>query len=228
LLENPLYYVLLEGRRVGPYDRRTILGMRVKKTLTGANVVIADDGREFTVRELVRMGAPQPGPQPERGLRHALGGSRPVLQATHSAWLVEVAGRGIAIPAFKGEIELRVHTRVLRIAGRFREALGWKEGRVKIALQDVLHARVRGSVVELGLRSGGVPMQRLVLELFTPEDAAGFVEALPQLAPWPEDGQAVPAPPRRHAPRGPYAMAWMAVVGTVVAVGGVLAWVFTR
>jgi len=33
-VDQTIYHVLLEGRKVGPYDRRTIVGMRIKKTLT--------------------------------------------------------------------------------------------------------------------------------------------------------------------------------------------------
>lgn len=34
MVDEPIsiYHVLLEGRTVGPYDRRTIVGMRIKKT----------------------------------------------------------------------------------------------------------------------------------------------------------------------------------------------------
>ena len=55
-LEQPLYHVLLEGRRIGPYDRRTIVGMRIKKTLTSAHVVVAGNGQQFTVGDLVKQG----------------------------------------------------------------------------------------------------------------------------------------------------------------------------
>ncbi|MDB5861753.1 MAG: hypothetical protein JWQ76_5442 [Ramlibacter sp.] len=215
-MEHPLYHVLLEGRRVGPYDRRTIVGMRIRKTLTSADRVVADNGRKFTVADLVRMG-PLDG-----SFEASRSGSYSVVQAVHSAALVEA--QGAAIPAFKGEIEVRLQTKVLRIAGRYRSGLRWKEDRVKIPLPELAHARLRGSAVELALRPGGEgPLKRLTLELFTPEAAGEFVAALPPLAPWPEA-----APKSLAAPAGAHPMVWGAVVGTAVIVGSVLVWVLTH
>src|SRR5262245_12227818 len=77
-LENPVYHVLLEGRRVGPYDRRTIIGMRVRKTLASKDLLVAADGTQMTVSELVRKGfRPDPRFQPSRS------GSYSVVQATY-------------------------------------------------------------------------------------------------------------------------------------------------
>jgi hypothetical protein len=220
VLEHPLYHVLLEGRRVGPYDRRTIVGMRIRKTLTSADLVIAGNGQHFTVADLVKMG------RLDGNFEASRSGSYSVVQALHSAALVE-ADRGL-VPAFKGEIEIRVQTRALRIAGRFRHRLGWKEDRVKFPLPDLAHVRLRGSVVELGLRPGGAgALQKLALELFTPEAATELVAALPQLAAWPE-----PAPVRAArvvaASSAANPMVWGAVVGTAVIVGSVLVWVLTH
>lgn len=219
-MENPLYHVLLEGRRVGPYDRRTIVGMRIKKALTSQHVVVAGDGREFTVAELVKMGRPDPGFDANRS------GSHSVVQAVHSAWLVESAGSGFAVPPFKGEVEVRVQTRGLRLSGRHRDGLGWKDDRIKIPLEILAHARVRGSLVDLGLRDGAnAPLQRITLELFTPEAAAELVGALPQLGAWPEEARSGKRAPLAGAA---HPMVWTAVVGTALAVGGVLVWVATR
>ena len=54
-MENPVYHVLLEGRKVGPYDRRTIVGMRVKKTLDSKSVLLGSDGTRITVADLVHQ-----------------------------------------------------------------------------------------------------------------------------------------------------------------------------
>ncbi|HYE41568.1 MAG TPA: hypothetical protein VEB23_16635, partial [Ramlibacter sp.] len=123
-MENPVYHVVLEGRTLGPYDRRTIVGMRIKKTLASDNVLVGADGGRLTVGELVRGQPPDPPFQPSRGEGT---GSYSVIQGTHSASLLEVEGKGYAIPPFKGEVEVRVQTKVLRIAGRFREGISWKE-----------------------------------------------------------------------------------------------------
>jgi len=187
-VEQTIYHVLLEGRKVGPYDRRTIVGMRIKKTLTSDHVLISADGAQLTVAELIGKPPASSSFNPDRS------GSFSVVQATFAAGLAEVEGKGIDIPRFKGEIEARVQGDVLRLAGRFRHGLGSKEDRIKLALKDVVHARVRGSLVDLWLRPAqpGKDMQRVTLELFTPEAAGELVDWLPAATPWPE--AAVPAP----------------------------------
>ncbi|NML46079.1 hypothetical protein HHL11_20195 [Ramlibacter sp. G-1-2-2] len=214
-MENPLYHVLLQGRRVGPYDRRTIVGMRIKKALASADVVVAGNGRQLTVADLVKM-------RPDDPFEPSRSGSYSVIQAVYTAALADSAGPGMTLPVFKGEIEVRVQTKALRLAGRFRERLRWKEDRVKIALEELVYARVRGSLVDIGMRSRAAgPLQRVTLELFTAESAAEFITALPPLPNAPELVQS-------KVRRGPNPMAWMAVAGSLVAVGGVLVWVLTR
>lgn len=175
-----MYHVLLEGRTVGPYDRRTIVGMRIKKTLTSEHALIGSDGGQLTVADLIRRRRPVPF-NPERS------GGFSVVRATFMASLVEVEGRGMDIPRFKEEIEARIQGDVLRLAGRFRRGLGWKEDRVKIMLKDVVHARIRGSQVELWLRTEKAGrLQRIALELFTPEAAGELVQWLPAATAFPE------------------------------------------
>jgi hypothetical protein len=119
-VDQPLFHVLLEGRKVGPYDRRTIVGMRIKKTLTSDHVLIGVDGTQLTVADLIGRPAPKP-------FNAERSGSFSIVHATFPASLLEVEGNGIDIPAFKGEMEARVQADVLRLAGRFRRGLGWKE-----------------------------------------------------------------------------------------------------
>ena len=186
-VDQTLYHVLLEGRSVGPYDRRTIVGMRIKKALTSDHVLIGTDGGQLTVADLIHKRRPAPF-SPERS------GSFSIVQATYSASLLEVEGRGMEIPRFKGEIEARVQSDVLRLAGRFRQGLGSKDGRVKIPLKDVVHARITGSQVELWLRSdaGNNKLQRVALEMFMPESAGDLVQWLPAATAYPEPR---PSPP---------------------------------
>ena len=186
-MDQTIYHVLLEGRTVGPYDRRTIVGMRIKKALTSDHVLIGTDGGQLTVADLIHQGRPAPF-NPERS------GSFSIVHATYSASVLQIEGGGMNIPSFKGEIEARVQSDVLRLAGRFRQGLGSKEGRVKIPLKDVVHARIRGSQVELWLR--GEPskkLQRVALELFTPESAGELVQWLPAATAFPEATPSAPA-----------------------------------
>lgn len=198
-----VYHVLLEGRTVGPYDRRTIVGMRIKQALASENVLIGADGGQLTVADLIGR-KPAPPFNPNRS------GSFSVVQAAYTAGLVDVQGWGLDIPRFKGEVEVRVQGDVLRLAGRFRKRLRWKEDRVKIALANVVHARLAGSQAQLWLRNDNTAgLQRIVLELFTPEAAGELVDWLPAATPYPQS-----TPPEAQAPGGatPHAL-WIAAIG---------------
>jgi hypothetical protein len=207
-VDETIYHVLLEGRKVGPYDRRTVVGMRIKKTLTSDHVLIGGDGSQLTVGELIGQRSAKP-------FSADRSGSFSLVHATFTASVLDTGGRGIPIPRFKGEVEARVQADVLRISGRFRRGLGWKEGRVKIPLKDVMHARVKGSQVDLWLRAAqpGRPMQRMALELFTPEAAGELVEWFHAATPWP--GASAPgALPGRSGDK----VLWAAGAGLGVAV----------
>jgi hypothetical protein len=104
----------------------------------------------------------------------------------------------------------------LRIAGRFRKGLGWKEDRVKLPLKDIIHASARGSQVELGLRvADGSGLQALRLELFTADTAAELVGRLPAATAWPQ-GQLPDVVVARSMP-------WLLVGGAALVAGVVLA-----
>lgn len=226
-MDKTLYHVLLGGgRRLGPFDRRTIVGMRVKKALTSQHVLVAADGAQLTVAELVHQApggaglAPAP---PAGGSRGA--GSHPVVQGIHAARLLEVEGAGHAIPPFRDEVEVRVQTRALRVAGRFRDGLGWKEDRVKFPLEDIPHARLRGTVVDLWVRCAGQPQpQRIALDLLTREAAGELVEALPLTSPSPGSEPLAARPARLPV----HPAAWLALAGAVVFGAGGLAWALLR
>ena len=82
---------------------------------------------------------------------------------------------------------------VLRIAGRARKGLGWKDERVKIVLNDVVHARIKGTRVDLWLRTGtGRRPAANRAGMFTPEAAGELVGWLPggYAASGPEPGRA--------------------------------------
>lgn len=207
---NPTYHVLLEGRSMGPYDRRTIVGMRIKKTLTSDNVLLDSNGNRLSVGDLLGRRAPQSGFNASRS------GAYSVVQATYAASLVAVRGKGggFSIPAFRGEIEARVQADVLRIAGRFRRGLGWRDDRIKIPLRSIAHARVAGSRVDLWLAAPGAapggPLTQLSLELFSVEAAAEFVDWLPDATPVPEVLQDTPGASRDNG-----YLVWIAVIGAV-------------
>ncbi|TWO72639.1 hypothetical protein FN976_03655 [Caenimonas sedimenti] len=223
-MDDAVYHVVLDGQMVGPYDRRTIVGMRIKKTLTSDHVVVTSDGVRLSVGDLLKNRDAEQAFQADRS------GTYSLVQATYVASLVEVEGRGIDIPEFKGEIEARVQSDVLRIAGRFRQGLGWKEDRIKLPLAAIAYARVRGSLVDLWLRRDGEPgFQTVCLELFTPESAGEFVDWLPSAKPWPGSAAAAQGTPAKSRKIGAaHPLLWGAVVGTILVVTAVLLWVLAR
>jgi hypothetical protein len=224
-VDNSVYHVLLEGRRIGPYDRRTIVGMRVKKALTSEHVLVGADGMQTTVGELVRGQQSDSGFGPSENSR--LSSSYSVVQGIHAAQLLEIEGKGHVIPPFKGELEVRVQTKVLRVSGRFREGLAWKEDRVKFPLQDIAHARLRGTVVDMWIR---VPdragMQRISLDLLTPDAAGDLAESLPFAAPWPGSEPLAGRPQAGASAVHP--LLWAGLVTAAIAVGGVLVYMLTH
>ena len=122
---------------------------------------------------------------------------------------------------------MRVQTKVLRLSGRFREGLAWREDRVKFPLQDIAHAHLRGTVVDLWIRTAeSSAMQRISLDLLKPDAAGELAESLPFTAPWPgSEPLAARSEPQASAT---HPLLWTAVVGTAVVVGAVLVWALTR
>lgn len=212
------YHVVLEGRRVGPYDRRTIVGMRIKQALSSEHVLIDEEGRELTVSALLgeRTNA-------AAGFNPSHSGVFSVTQATYSASLISVAGRGLNIPDFRGEMEVRLQSDVLRLAGRCRRPFSWKDTRIKIPLGLIMKGQAQGSRVDLWLRSStdivvtrDAPLQRLSLDLFSPESARELMASLPSVStPDLAQSQAVNIPASRAL------RTWGAMIAVVGVIGAV-------
>lgn len=220
-MAEPLFHVVLEGRTIGPYGWRTIVGMRVRKTLASTDVLLDSEGRRLTVGELIERRNRATG----RNAHRSSGFS--IVLATFPAVLVGVEGEGYAIPRFRGVLEARVQgDDVLRIAGRFRRGLRWREDRIKLPLDKVLHARVGGSVVELWLQPPGPAdtLQRVVLELFTPEAAGELVDWLPVATPWPHGELPMPEVPQGAAPARSRWPAWAAAAAASLASAAAWRW----
>ena len=159
-MEETLYRLVLEGREVGPYDKRTIVGMRMKNTLTGESVLIGPDGRRMTVEELMHG----------RKDEFALTGTFSLIKARFEATLASCERNG-PMPRYEGELEVRVQEDVLRIAAR--------DDRVKIAIKDVVHARARDRFADLWLRTDGAALQAVSFEMASPQAATELVRWLP-------------------------------------------------
>ena len=223
-MEPLAYHVLHDGRRMGPYDRRTIVGLRIKKTLTSDDQLEASDGSRLSVAELI-------GRRPSASEFNALrSGGYSSARHTCSASLVGSDPGVVEILPFRGEVEVRVHADVLRIAGSYRIGRAIKDGRVKLPLKDIAYVRSAGSRVDLWLRAGegpaeSVPLQRLALDLFSDESAGELVHWLPDAQPWPHgDATAIPGA-RSNASIRPWL--WGSVTGMALVAVFVL-WVVLR
>jgi hypothetical protein len=209
-VDEATYHVVLDGRSVGPYDRRTILGMRIKHMLTGDHLLVTSGGARLTVRELIGASgeAAADGGDSARDVRGSAG--------TSTGMLVMAGRRGFRIPKFIGEVEVRVQGDVLRIAGRHRRAFRWHDGRVKLPLADVVHARAKGPRADIWLQPAGASaLQHVALYMFTSEAAD---ELAARLAP---KGAAHPAlAAAQAAAAGDAALSSLRVLG--VAAGAVV------
>ena len=117
---------------------------------------------------------------------------------------------------------------MLRIAGSYRAGRAIKAGRVRLALKDVIHARLAGSRVDLWLRAGddaSASLQRLALDLFSDDSARDLLHWLPDAKPWPH-GQALAAPADRQITTG-RPLLWAAVIGMAL-VAALLLWLPLR
>ena len=208
-----VYHVLLQGRSMGPYDRRTIVGMCIKKTLGGDTELLDSHGARLTVADLLAERSPQ---NTFNGTRSG-SFSFSVVQATFTAALLQVRGRGFAIPQFRGEVEVRVQAGMLRVAGRHRRGLLWRDDRVKLPLKAFVHARIVGSRVDLWLRPEGAnpstELQQVSMELFSSEAAGALVEWMPVATPPPTSL----VPHAVQSGDGRY-LVWIAVIGVVTVV----------
>jgi hypothetical protein len=106
---------------------------------------------------------------------------------------------------------------MLRVAGRHRRGLRWRDDRVKLPLKAFVHARIVGSRVDLWLRPEGAnpstELQQVSMELFSPEAAGALVEWMPVATPPPTS--LVPQPVQLGD--GRY-LVWIAVIGVVTVV----------
>jgi hypothetical protein len=203
-LDETLYHVMLEGRQVGPYDRRTIIGMRVRKALADDSVLIDAQGRRATVAELVR------GERAAQPFDATRSGTYSSVKAGYEAELM-ACDRAGPLPRFEGPLEVRVQSAVLRIAGRLKG----KDDRVKIPYADVAHIRVKDRFVELWLKGEGKRLQAVTLALYSPELATEFAQWLTDASPPPA---AVVTAARVPVPYGIV----IGVAGAVIAIVGVV------
>jgi hypothetical protein len=162
-METLYHVVVLEGQSLGPYDRRTIVGMRAKNALAADSVLIDSNGRRVTVEELMREGRDD----------FSLSGTFSIVKARFDAQIA-ACEKG-PLPGYEGAVEVRVQPGILRVAGRLKG----KDDRVKIPLGDVPYARARSTFADLWIRGEGGALQAVSLQLASPEGAKELVKWLP-------------------------------------------------
>jgi hypothetical protein len=174
------------------------------------------------------------GRQPPRDFNAMRSGGYTSARHTCSASLVESEPGPVEILTFRGEVEVRVHSDVLRVAGKHRSGLGWKDGRIKLPLKDIAWVRAAGSRLDLWLRSGesgaaSYSLQRFALDLFSEEAVRELLQWLPEAKPWPELASAPaarPVPKAQNASVSP--LLWASVIGIALVAGFVLLVVLRR
>jgi hypothetical protein len=153
------YRLLLENRQVGPFDRHTIVGMRMKKLVPKDTSVLRSDGLLMTVAQLLADKSERANPQTGQ-LNSDLA---PLPSALWPTFLVHFGGSGVRTGAlgFVGKGELRFQGDLLRVSGqrantKWGTLLGSKFERIKIAISDIaaIDALADTSQLQLILRVG--------------------------------------------------------------------------
>lgn len=146
------YHVLHEGRRVGPYDKRTIVGMRIRQTLTPEQMLVDDLGRNVTVAELMA----------ERSVAAA------GRQIPSSGWpkfavrFVPPSSQTLKATPYSGEGEIRLQEDIIRVAGSSRGLFGTRRhGRVKLPIDTLKTARLSRQKLELWFEVPSADGERL-------------------------------------------------------------------
>jgi hypothetical protein len=181
------YRLLLENKQVGPFDRRTVVGMRIKKLVPKDTSVLRSDGLLMTVAQLLADKSERANPQTGQ-LNSDLA---PLPSALWPTFLVHFGGGGIRTGAlgFVGKGELRFQGEMLRLSGqrantRWGTLLGSKHERIKIAITDIKAIDTLADACELQLTlRAGHPLattfgknQDVLLKLDSADDVQEVIE----------------------------------------------------
>ncbi len=108
------YLISLNGKQVGPFDRRTIIGMRLKKLLDNNTALLRSDDLPMTVAQLTMDRHETAGAQTEQdSAGYALSGVWPSFQVDFGGGWTGAGALG-----FTGQGELRFQGDALRLTGR--------------------------------------------------------------------------------------------------------------
>jgi hypothetical protein len=183
------YSLFVNGKSLGPYERRMIVGMRVKKIVTNDQLVYRDDGLEMSVAQLLQdreesqrstvatpsmqasqLGAPSTGMWPQFNVRYGGGPVKP------GAW------------GFSGAGQVSYHGDTLRFKGNRRNKnLGMSRQEENLPIAAIASSSADGHYLNIALQPGlsfgegqdGVPLR---VE-FTSEQEAGELWELLNMGP---------------------------------------------
>jgi hypothetical protein len=133
------YRILLNDKQVGPFDRRTIVGMRIKKLLGNNVALLRSDGLPMTVAQLMMDRFEMA--DAEGGVHHPAGAPASGLWPTFA---VDFGGgwRGAGALGFVGKGELRFQGDVLRLTGlRKGRMFTSKQERLKLPMNTIANAQ---------------------------------------------------------------------------------------
>jgi hypothetical protein len=131
------YRILLNDKQLGPFDRRTVVGMRFKKLLGNNTRLIRSDGHPMTVAQLVadRFEIADVHTGPHSGV--------PVASSLWPSFAVDFGGnwRSTGALGFTGSGTLRYQSDVLRLEGLRRgRVFGSTSVRITLVLKDIFSA----------------------------------------------------------------------------------------
>jgi hypothetical protein len=180
------YSLFVNGKSLGPYERRMIVGMRVKNIVTDDQLVYREDGLDMTVAQLLedrqeatrarntgpdalnesRLGAPSSGMWPQFNVRFGGGPMKPGA----------LGFNGLGQISYQGDR--------LKIRGNRRNSnLGMSKQEEHLAVRAISSSTVEDVFIELFLQPGlqftesieGVPVR---LECATAQEASEMWELL--------------------------------------------------
>jgi hypothetical protein len=179
------YSLFVNGKPLGPYERRMIVGMLVKNVIDGDQMVWRDDGVEMNVEQLMRdrdestpasvahdhmalstLGAPSSGMWPQFNVRYGGSAAKP------GAW------------GFAGNGQVSYHGDELRFKGQRRNKnFGMSRFEESLPLAAMADSRCIGCILQISLQPGlafgdRAGDEQLHLEFSTPDEAKELWELL--------------------------------------------------
>ncbi len=180
------YSLFVNGKSLGPYERRMIVGMRVKDIVTDDQIVFRHDGLDMTVAELLQdrdetLKPAQTGPesQQESMLGAPSSGMWPQFSVRFGGGPMKPGALG-----FNGLGQINYQGDILKVRGNRRNKnLGMSKQEENLPVKAIASSIVSDSFVELFLQRGlsytesieGIPVR---FECATPEEASELWELL--------------------------------------------------